>query len=53
MMIPKVKNWKVNIVETGEIFEISTITKKMVGIIMKIDYPKTWGKTLKISLKRK
>jgi len=49
-MIPKVKQWKCQVVETGETLYFYAITKRMVQIIVNMDYPRLWGKTLKISL---
>ena len=48
-MIPKVRTWKITVVETGEILWMDTINKAMVRIILKLDYPRLWYKTLKIS----
>ena len=49
-MIPKVRTWKVRVVETGEVYRLDTINKMMVKLIMRFEYPIHWGKTLKISL---
>ena len=51
-MIPKVRQWKCRVVETGEVFLLDTINKRMCQIILKLDYPRLWGKTVKISLVR-
>jgi hypothetical protein len=51
-MIPKVKSWKCRVVETGEVIWLDTITRTMCKIILKLDYPRLWGKTIKISLAR-
>jgi hypothetical protein len=48
-MIPKVRTWTVRVVETGEVIQLDTINKNMCRIIMRLDHPRTWGKTLKIS----
>jgi hypothetical protein len=48
-MIPQVRTWKITVVETGEILWIDTINKMMVRLILKLDYPRLWGKQLKIS----
>ena len=50
--IPPVRTWKVRVVETGEVMMLDTINKRMVRIIVGMDYPRLWGKTLKISLDR-
>lgn len=49
-MIPRIKTYKVMVVETGETYYFDTISKKMAKLIMKLDYPKSWGKTLRISV---
>jgi len=51
--IPSVKSWRVTVIETGEQFEIDTITKKMVNIIFRMDYPKYWGMAIRIGLLKK
>jgi hypothetical protein len=48
-MIPQVRTWKITVVETGEILWIDTITRRMVKLILNLDYPRLWGKTLKIA----
>ncbi len=48
--IPPVRTWKVRVVETGEVLYFDTINKRMVRIIVGMDYPRLWGKTLAISL---
>ena len=49
-MIPIVKSWKVKVVETNETLFIDTINKRMVKIILQMDYARLWGKTFKISV---
>lgn len=49
-MIPKVRKWKVTVVETGEVLYFDTINKNMVKIILQLDYARLWLKTKKISL---
>jgi hypothetical protein len=48
-MIPQVRTWKITVVETGETLWIDTISKRMVKIILNLDYPRLWGKQVKIS----
>lgn len=52
-MIPQVRTWKITVVETGEILWIDTITRMMVKIILKLDYPRLWGKRVTIGLPRR
>jgi hypothetical protein len=47
-MIPKVREWKVTVVETGEVLYFDTINKNMVRIILRLDHPRLWGHTFKI-----
>lgn len=47
--IPTVKTWNVTVVETGEKLQFDTISKRMVKIILKLDYPRLWGNSFKIS----
>jgi len=49
-MIPKVRQWQARVIETGEVLLIDTINKRMVRLILNLDYPRLWGKTIKISL---
>jgi len=49
-MIPKVRQWQARVVETGETLLIDTINKRMVRLILRMDYPRLWGKEIKISL---
>lgn len=51
-MIPKVRTWRVRVVETGEELFFDTINRRMVRLIVGMDYPRLWGKTIKISLVR-
>jgi hypothetical protein len=46
--IPQVRTWKVTVAETGEVLWIDTITRRMAALILKLDYPRLWGKSLKI-----
>ena len=49
-MIPKVRQWKITVNETGEVLYFDTINKNMVRIILKLDYARLWGNTFKISV---
>lgn len=49
-MIPQVRQWKVTVVETGEVLYFDTINKNMVRIILRMDYARLWGKTFRISV---
>ena len=48
-MIPKVRQWRVTVNETGEVLYFDTINKNMVKIILKLDYPRLWGRSFRIS----
>ena len=50
-MIPKVRTWKVRVVETGQILLIDTINRRFARMIAIHDYG-MWGKTLKVSLSK-
>ena len=52
MNIPSVKTYIVRVEETGEKLEFDTVSKRMVQIIIRMDYPRLWGKRLFISAKR-
>jgi hypothetical protein len=53
-MIPKVRTWNVRIPARGnepeERLTIDTPTKALVRIIVRMDYPRFWGREIKISL---
>lgn len=49
-MIPRIKTYKVTVIETNETYYFDTVSRKMAKLIMKLDYPKSWGKTLRISI---
>ena len=49
-MIPRVRSWKITVVETGEVLYFDTINKNMCRIILRLDYARLWGKTFKISV---
>jgi len=51
-MIPKVKTWRARDIQTGQTFEIQTVTKRMVKIILFLDYAiPSWR--LRVSVKRR
>jgi hypothetical protein len=48
-MIPKVRTWKVTVVETGRVVLVETINKRFARWIATTEFG-MWGKTLKVSL---
>ena len=54
--IPRVRTWTVNVRDNRnriiETFHVPTINRSMARIIIKMDYPRTWGHKLTISLAR-
>ncbi len=48
-MIPKVRTWKVTVVETGRVLLVDTINKDFARWIAREHYG-FWGKTLKVSV---
>lgn len=53
-MIPRVKDWTVRVLATDtapeEKIRIQTPTKQLVRICFRMDYPRFWGREIKISL---
>ena len=52
-MIPKVKKWRVRVLEKGrqdQILFIDAPTKLLARLNVRYEYPGTWGKTIKISV---
>lgn len=46
----RIKTYKVTVGDTGETYYFDTTSKKMAELMMKLDYPKSWGKSLIISI---
>ena len=49
-MIPQVRTWSVRIVETGERIPILAPTKFLAKLNFRHEFPRHWGKEIKISL---
>jgi hypothetical protein len=52
-MIPKVKRWRVTCDGIAEWFIVNTPTKALAVICVRMDYPRTWGHSLRVGLLRK
>ena len=49
-MIPRVRTWSIRLVETGERIEVYGPTKLLARLAFRHDYPRFWGKEIRISL---
>ena len=54
--IPRVRAWIVNVRDDRnriiDTFRVPTINRRMAHLIVRMDYPSTWGRKLTISLAR-
>lgn len=46
----RIKTYKVVVADTGKTYYFDTTSKKMAKLMMQLDYPKSWGKQLSISI---
>lgn len=52
-MIPRVKTWRVSCDALAEWFVVQAPNKALATIIVRMDYPRTWGFSLRIGLLRR